>query len=1230
MNTLKKLSLHWILLLAGVMTTFGQLQWSSYNNVGVLQTNNAGAGGDATYGGSVNFTVPASTELVFMTKTFVPTNLATSGASAKINFTFSATGGLNPGNTGRVLGMGLLNDPGTPNNGLDDSGYWTDLNTGNSPGSFELFYRSNGVTTFFQYDSARKLGSGKLSVGYPSNNVPYGMQFQLNNQGTPGIRIGNSTAYANAGAVITNFNGGVGIQSYSSATLLATLPTTTFNEFAFMYNNLSTSPVTVALSGVTLVPANPIIQTQPLGYSGSPGDTTPGTDFSVALNASSGTPLSYQWYQATATATNALSDGTTASGTVISGSLTANLGFANAQPGDSAGYFVVVANAYGSVTSSPALLNISASDSAPVISGIAPPAATVISGQGTNIIVTAAGAPTPVYYWSDNNHNLIQFGVSATLNLANVQPANAGTYSVVASNYLATATTNFSISVIVAPTISSQPTNLLLNVGDPANFSVMASGTPVPTYQWYKNNNPIPGATATNYSIASVGLGAIATYTVVVSNSAAAISSTGAYLAEYSTMNGTPTAPANNANGVCVDTLLSLTFDQAPTVGNTGKINIYNTGNPSTPVDSLDLSGGNLQMRTIGGVSIKSYNVLTSGNTATIYPHAGVLAPGQTYFVTIDPGVIVDPSGAYFAGISGSSGWQFSTKSSGPANVTNLWVAADGSGDFCTVQGAIDSVPAANTTPTVINIKNGLYTEINRVNGKNNITFIGQNRGQTIISYANNNNINGSSSTRPMFGVVSANDIAIENLTLTNSTPHGGSQAEALLVNLAKRFIVLNATLCSYQDTLLVNQSGDQAYVQDSHIQGDTDYIWGSGTLYATNDELMAMSVQSYLTQARTAQNTNGFAFVNCRIYGANSAITNGSLGRDAGASGNTANYPYGQVAYISCTMDTNLIIPAGWVLGTGSSQGPDTANLRFWEYQSVDLNGNPVNTSSRVPWSVQLDVNTATNLVENVSNWLYGWVPQLAPNILTNPVSLSVSGGASASFSVVATGIGAPVYQWLQNGNPLAGQTNSTLTINNAYAGQAGTYTAIVSNAAGSVFSSPATLVVGNTAPAFLPVSDQTIGVGITLNVTNMVTDPDVPPQILTFGLLTGPTGATVDPGTGTFTWRAPVASAGTTNPVSIIVSDNGSPSLSATQTFNVIVGPVAQPTASLASYSSGQFSLTINGQPGPDYIVQTSSNLISWQSDLTNLSAAVPFTFTDTNAASVPVQFYRVLLGP
>jgi len=56
----------------------------------------------------------------------------------------------------------------------------------------------------------------------------------------------------------------------------------------------------------------------------------------------------------------------------------------------------------------------------------------------------------------------------------------------------------------------------------------------------------------------------------------------------------------------------------------------------------------------------------------------------------------------------------------------------------------------------------------------------------------------------------------------------------------------------------------------------------------------------------------------------------------------------------------------------------------------------------------------------------------------------------------------------------------------------------------------------------------------------------------------------------------------------------------------------------------------MTINGITGPDYIVQISTNLFDWQNLFTNTSPAVPFTFTDTNAAVAPAQFYRVLLGP
>jgi hypothetical protein len=1216
--------------LSGLSTAgFGQLQWSSYNTSGALVAAEMASGGDTTYGGNVNFTVPAGTERIFMTETFVPLNLTNANAAQVINFSMTANGGLYPGSTGRILGMGLLNDPGTPSNSLDDQGYWTDFNAGNP--DFELFYRPNTVTTFFEYDSAHKLGSSATKTGYPTNNITYGMQFQLNmNSSATGISIGTSSSvYANAGVAMTNGNGSVNELADSSAEALTTVPISNFNEFAFMFDNTTSSNITVSLSGITLVPANPVIAAQPFNTGGSPGGNY---SFSVAVSPSSGMPLSYQWYQATASATNLLTDGATGNGSTLTGSTNATLTINNAQVADSAGFFVAITNAYGAVTSSVATLFVSSSPTVPVINFVSPANATVVAGNNTDILVNTYAAPTPVVYWYDNNSNLIQSGVSTVLTLTNLQPANAGTYLIVSSNSAGSASSNFTINIVVTPSISSQPTNLLLNVGDPASFSVTASGIPSPSYQWYKNGSPISGATGTNYSIGSVALTNIGTYSVVVSNSAGSVTSSGAVLAIYSPMSGIPTSPANDATGVCVDTLLQVTFNQTPSVGNTGQINIYNASNPSTPVDTLDLNGGNLQLRSVGGITLNSYDILINGDTATIYPHAGVLSTGNTYYVTIDPGVIIDTNGDYYAGITNSNTWQFTTKATGPANPTNIVVAANGSGDFCTVQGAIDSIPAANTTPTAINISDGLYTEIDRVNGKNNLTFIGQDRHQAVITYANNNNINGSSTTRPMFGVNEANNIAIENLTLTNSTPNGGSQAEALLVNYAKQFIVLDCDLDSYQDTLLVNQSGDQAYIQDSYIQGNTDYIWGSGTLYVTNTELMDLTSQSHLTQPRTLQYTNGFAFVNCRILGANSNANNCDLGRDAGASGNTANYPYGQVAYINCTMDTNVIIPAGWILGSGTTQGPETANLRFWEYESVDRNGNLVPTNSRVPWSLELDGTTATNQVQNATNWLYGWQPQLAPDILTNPASLSVAGDSNATFTVSAIGIPTPSYQWLDNGTNIPAATNATYTIPAAYAGNAGSYSVIVSNAAGTVTSSPVTLTVSNTAPTLAPVANTNINAGVTLIITNSVSDPDVPPQVLAFSLLSAPTNAILDASSGVFTWRPLVSQAGTTNPVTVEVTDNGTPNLSATQSFTVIVNPLAQPTVGLIALSAGQISFVVNGDIGPDYTILSTTNLgqPDWQPLFTTNSPVTPFTFVDTNLNIYPTRFYLIQLGP
>src|ERR1051325_10525038 len=96
-----------------------------------------------------------------------------------------------------------------------------------------------------------------------------------------------------------------------------------------------------------------------------------------------------------------------------------------------------------------------------------------------------------------------------------------------------------------------QPTNLTVVAGNSATFYVTASGVPAPGYTWKKNGSPISGATASSYTIASVAASDIATYTVVVTNAAGTVTSSGATLTVTSAMTATTLSPGNNATGVC-------------------------------------------------------------------------------------------------------------------------------------------------------------------------------------------------------------------------------------------------------------------------------------------------------------------------------------------------------------------------------------------------------------------------------------------------------------------------------------------------------------------------------------------------------------------------------------------------------------------------------------------------------------------------------------------------------
>jgi hypothetical protein len=167
------------------------------------------------------------------------------------------------------------------------------------------------------------------------------------------------------------------------------------------------------------------------------------------------------------------------------------------------------------------------------------------------------------------------------------------------------------------------------------------------------------------------------------------------------------------------------------------------------------------------------------------------------------------------------------------------------------------------------------------------------------------------------------------------------------------------------------------------------------------------------------------------------------------------------------------------------------------------------------------------------------------------------------------------------------------------------------------------------NTVPTLATISNYTINVGTYLNVTNEATDTDSPAQTLTFTLPVAPTNAAIIATNGIVNWRPLVSQANTTNPFTVAVTDNGTPPLSATQNFSVIVNPLVAPGIVLPQLSGGIIGLTINGQVGPDYELQSSTDLVNWGAVWITNPATMPFTWS-TNAGTLPDQYYRIQVGP
>jgi pectinesterase len=290
-------------------------------------------------------------------------------------------------------------------------------------------------------------------------------------------------------------------------------------------------------------------------------------------------------------------------------------------------------------------------------------------------------------------------------------------------------------------------------------------------------------------------------------------------------------------------------------------------------------------------------------------------------------------------------------------------VAADGSGNFKTVQEAINAVPDYRKKPTIIFIKNGTYKEkLNLSVSKKMVKIIGESVAQTILTFddwAQRKNTfgeeKGTSGSASFY--IYGDDFSAENITFQNTAGPVG-QAVALFVAGDKAKFT-NCRMLGFQDTLYTYGYSSRQYYYKCYIEGTVDFIFGSSTAVFEDCEIFCKKA-GYITASSSPDSTKyGYVFINSKITG-DAPDNSYFLGRPW--------RPYGKTVFINCNLG-KMIKATGWD-NWGKTSNEKTAF--YAEYKSV---GPGADSNSRVPWSHQL--NEITVKEYTLDKVFKGWNPK-------------------------------------------------------------------------------------------------------------------------------------------------------------------------------------------------------------------------------------------------------------
>ena len=284
-------------------------------------------------------------------------------------------------------------------------------------------------------------------------------------------------------------------------------------------------------------------------------------------------------------------------------------------------------------------------------------------------------------------------------------------------------------------------------------------------------------------------------------------------------------------------------------------------------------------------------------------------------------------------------------------NPDTIFVARDGTGEFRTIDEAIEVCRAFMDYHKVIFVKNGTYKEKLIIpQWLQNIEICGESKEKTIITYDDHANVKRPETGKPMGTFrtytlkIEGNAITLKNLTIENNSARLG-QAVALHTE-GDRLLFINCRFIGHQDTIYTGVAGTRLYFKGCYICGTTDFIFGPSIAWFEDCTIESL-VNSYVTAASTPKDqAYGYIFNNRRLI-AKEGVNQVYLGRPW--------RDYGYTLFMNCELGGH-IRPEGW--HHWEKQREQTA--RYLEYNN---HGEGAKTKERVAWSHQLTKKEAAQI---------------------------------------------------------------------------------------------------------------------------------------------------------------------------------------------------------------------------------------------------------------------------